>query len=93
MCSAAIREDGIRVFSVRKGRHRGPYVNFNFEGSRATLARLWKHLRTEVLLDRRAGAQLRRATIITCEGSRGWHNYRLLHHFNPEITLDKLPGE
>ena len=93
MCSTAIREDGIRGFDFHRGHDRGLYINFNYQGSRDTLARLWKYLKTKVLLDRRAGAQLRQATIITCEGSRGWENYRLLYHFNPKTALDSFPGE
>ena len=35
------------------------------------------------------GAALRNAAIIMCEGTRGWDDYRLLHHYDPAQPLDK----
>lgn len=34
---------------------------------------------------------LRRSSIVTCQGSRGWDDYRLLHHFDSRQPLDRLP--
>lgn len=32
---------------------------------------------------------LKNASIVMCEGTRGWDDYRLLHHFDPTQPLDK----
>ena len=31
-----------------------------------------------------------KAAIVVCEGENGWDDYLLLHHFNPDETLDVL---
>jgi hypothetical protein len=38
----------------------------------------------------RLGPKLRRSSIVTCQGSRGWDNFRLLHHFDSRQPLDSL---
>jgi hypothetical protein len=35
------------------------------------------------------GSALRNAAIIMCEGTRGWDDYRLLHHYDPAQPLDR----
>jgi len=25
-----------------------------------------------------------------CEGENGWDDYRLLHHFDPEVEIDEI---
>src|SRR6185295_927663 len=77
----------VREFSI----HRGPknsWVNFLF--SSRVPAQTWKKLQLDALGHRRWGPRLRRSAIVTCEGSRGWHNYLLLHHFDTEQVLDRL---
>ena len=41
--------------------------------------------------DEELGPQLARASIATCQGSRGWDNYLLLHHYDRTFKLDSLP--
>jgi hypothetical protein len=77
----------IREFSIQKG-PKDSWVNFLFRAQVAE--RMWKMLRSRTLTHRRWGSRLRRSAIITCEGSRGWDNYLLLHHFDSQQVLDKL---
>ena len=79
----------VRAFSFRGGNDRGPYINYFFE-TRSPV-KTWNAVSMSALKHRGIGAQLRRSTIITCEGTRGWDNYLLLHHFNPKVELDRMP--
>jgi hypothetical protein len=38
----------------------------------------------------RLGAALRQSAIVTVEGSGGWDDYRLLHHFDDREHLDRI---
>jgi len=71
---------------VRATEHqeKGPYVNVDFKT--ADLSGLWQSVR-EVL---EALPGLNRAAIVVCEGDRGWDDYLLLHHFDPEEKVDAL---
>lgn len=89
LAELAASVSSVRAFSFRDGNDRGPYVNYMFETR--SIAKTWDAISMSVLKHRRIGAHLRRSTIITCEGSRGWDNYLLLHHFNSKIELDHLP--
>jgi hypothetical protein len=79
---------GVRAFSVERSPARNSYLNFLFTS--ATAARTWRALRRQVLNHRNLGERIRGSTIVTCEGTRGWDNYLLLHHFHPKQRLDKL---
>jgi hypothetical protein len=81
---------GVRTFSVERSRAPGRYLNFLF--SSPTAAPTWRAIQRIALQHRRFGARIRRSTIVTCQGSRGWDNYRLLHSFGPDRKLDKLVG-
>jgi hypothetical protein len=80
----------VRGFEVQKGDDHGPYVNFHFLCRNRSLTHIWNLVKRRALMHRSLGASLRRGTIVTCEGSRGWDNYRLLHHFDPTVPLDVL---
>ena len=80
----------VKRFSVERSRARNSYLNFLF--SSATAARTWRAIHRIALGHRVLGGRIRRSTIITCQGTRGWDNYRLLHHFDPEQRLDRLAG-
>ena len=77
-------------FEVHKGNDRGPYFNFHFFCQNRSLPHVWSLVERRALKHRALGGMLRRASIVTCEGSRGWANYRLLHHFDPEVPLEVL---
>jgi hypothetical protein len=80
---------GVRVFLLERPRSAG-YFNFLFVS--ATPVRSWRAVQTLALRHRRLGGRLRRSTIVACQGSRGWRNYHLLHHFDTRQPLDRLTG-
>src|SRR2546423_15490080 len=90
MARIAMSVAELREFTVRRGTDRGPYLNYLF--TCRSPRRIWKVLRSRALAHRRLGPGLRRATIVTCQGSRGWDNYLLLHHFDPRLSLDRMAG-
>ena len=75
--------------TVSEGAEDGPYVDFDF--LTGDLPRLWEVLQSQVFADDVLGPQLASAAIATCQGSRGWDNYLLLHHYDRSLTLDTLP--
>jgi hypothetical protein len=75
------------TFSIVRGR-KNAWINFLFEAS--ALPSVWNELRTRALKHRSLGAALRRSAIVTIQGSRGWDNYRLLHHFDGREQLDRI---
>jgi len=64
------------------------YFNFTF-GTR-DLKALWDALRDQVYGDPTFGESVARSSIATCEGSQGWDDYLLLHHFDPGVPCDEL---
>jgi hypothetical protein len=66
---------------------RKTYWNFDFRCRSLDLCERASRL---ALRDKRLGAKLRRSSIVACEGSRGWDNYLLLHHFDPAVVLDRV---
>jgi hypothetical protein len=90
MARIAARDLSLRGFAFQKGNDRGPYVNFQFEVPAGKLAQTWASILTGALRSRLWGPSLRRSCIVTCEGTRGWENYRLLYHFNQKLKLDTL---
>ena len=83
-------DTNVRSFSMKRSRARDAYFNFLFESP--TVARTWRAVHLRALGHRTYGRALRRSTIVVCQGSRGWDNYRLLHHFDPKKALDSLAG-
>ncbi len=69
--------------TVTSGSDNGLYINVCFVTANVKV--LWPTVRQQVV---RLGLQS--ASIITCTGSEGWHNYLLLHHFNHEQVTDAL---
>jgi hypothetical protein len=87
MLRIALAEKGIREFTVQRS-HSKKYINYLFVGS--SVGGMWSAVRVRALHHKLLGASLRRACITTAEGSHGWHNYVLLHHFDQKQALDKL---
>ena len=69
---------------VNEGEDGGPYINVCFDVPK--LERLWLAIRG--ILD--ANPAVAQATIITCQGKRGWDDYLLLHHFDVSEQLDDI---
>ena len=74
-------------FTLVRGR-KNAWINFLFEAK--PLRPVWSELQSVALRHRRLGAALRQSSIVTAEGSRGWDNYRLLHHFDGRERLDRI---
>lgn len=83
-------EGQVRTFSVQRSRARDAYINFTFEAPR--VAGTWRIVHARALHHPRMGRALRQASIVVYQGSRGWDNYRLLHHFDRRKALDSLAG-
>lgn len=75
---------------VTAGEDDGPFVNYHFRTR--DLGRLWELLQGQVFWDQTIGPSLAASSIVTCEGSRGWDDYRLLHHYDRRLGLDTLHG-
>jgi hypothetical protein len=79
----------VRTFSVERSARRNSYLNFLFVSS--SLAGTWRAVE-KALNHRTLGRALQRSTIVVCQGTRGWNNYRQLHHFNNRKPIDKFVG-
>ena len=62
----------------------GAYVDVDFFGNNSGL--LWSAVRG--ILKCEPG--FARSVIVACEGTRGWSNYRLLHHFDPTVRINEF---
>ncbi|HEX6590557.1 MAG TPA: hypothetical protein VF050_00990 [Moraxellaceae bacterium] len=87
---AVAKTDIVVSHSFSAGEDGGPYLNFTFctFNPRA----LWLQLSQSLYPDNAWGENLKNSTIVACEGSRGWDNYLLLHHFDRSVALDD-PGD
>jgi hypothetical protein len=73
---------------ISEGWDDGHYVNLTYTSPDPRV--LWAHLRAQVYTSTALGESIRRSTIVTCEGERGWDDSRLLHHFDASETPDPL---
>jgi len=69
---------------VTEGNDEGTYINIDF--STDSVPALWAALFAILTGD----ASLAACTIVCSEGSRGWKDYLLLHHFNRSEPLDLI---
>ena len=74
--------------SIVEGSDKQRYVNLVFETDQP--GALWEMLRSVFYEDVKVGIALKTASMAMCEGESGWDDFRLLHHFDPEIELDTL---
>jgi hypothetical protein len=72
---------GVSSVTIQRGRSAS---YFNVLIATRSVGRLWNRLRSELLQHRRLGSLVRASTIITAEGSLGWANYELMHHYGQE---------
>jgi hypothetical protein len=82
----------VKAVTIMRGRDRGPYVDVSFSVAAKYLPKLWSRLSSRALGADALGRKLRLASMVYCEGSRGWDNYKLLHHFDPRQELGALPA-
>jgi hypothetical protein len=76
--------DGIELCT---GNDNGPYIDLLFNA--VNRRSLWERLKRELYEGKSAGP-LAQASIVTCEGERGWADYLLLFHFDPSIERDEI---
>jgi hypothetical protein len=70
----------VTSFDIDEGVDKIRYLNFKYATD--DLNGLWVVIRREALEFSAIGPELKRSTIIVCEGKSGWDDYRLLHHFD-----------
>jgi hypothetical protein len=76
----------VRRFSFASGNDHGIYMNYSYVCDFPY--KLWKALLKGPL----RSLHFRSASMVVCEGSNGWDNYLLLHHFDRRLKLDTLPS-
>lgn len=69
---------------ITEGEDDGVYFNVDFQAN--DLLRLWEEVQSAL----QDVPVWRKATIVACEGERGWTDYLLLHHFDPSEPTDTL---
>jgi len=74
--------------ATERGNDDGQYINIVF--STDDLTTLWREVKAAFLEGHPSREGFARLSIITCEGSAGWDDYLLLHHFDESETLDLL---
>jgi hypothetical protein len=73
--------------SFSSGHDKGSYFTFMF-GTPDAL-QLWETIRTHIYENEVFGRHLRQSSIAVCSDDNGsWDDYRLLHHFDPDVELD-----
>ncbi len=80
---AALSGAGFEV-EVNEGEDNGKYINFNLKSD--SLKDTWIKIKNLYL----SKPHLASASIIVCEGSEGWDDYLLLHHFDKSVELNEL---
>jgi hypothetical protein len=83
--------DLVQHHSFSEGVDKTRYLNFTFGTTQA--AALWRLMRSRFYDDGEFGPHMRKASMAMCSSERGWDDYALLYHFNPEVTVDGLPPE
>jgi hypothetical protein len=66
----------------------GPRINLLFDA--ASTLDSWPLIYSTLYEDAGIGADLRRSSIAVCQGRIGWEDYLLLHHFDPDVSCDRL---
>jgi hypothetical protein len=69
---------------VSEGNDNGEYVNFDIVTD--NLEQAWLNIKSSFI----SVPHFSKSTIVVCEGSEGWDNYLLLHHFDESEALDDL---
>jgi len=82
--AALTRLQSLVSAKVTRGDDDGSYVNLLFAD--VDLPPLWEHVGSLIAAD----PDLAACTIATCEGDWAWSDFRILHHFDPEVPLDVL---
>lgn len=78
----------IRRFTFAEGTDRGRYANLMFDTTDPEA--LWKLLQQSLYRSSEFGGALAKSSMVMCEGSHGWDDYLLLHHYDPTVRCDRL---
>jgi len=71
---------------VSEGEDGVPYINVAFKVH--NLSEQWPSLKSALC----SCPGFNQAAIVVCEGSKGWDNYLLLHHFNQSEQIYLVPS-
>ena len=74
--------------SFERGEDEGEYSNYSF--STSSLSGLWSLISSSIYSNPDLGPAISACSIVTCEGSRGWDDYLLLHHFDPDVVTQSV---
>ena len=69
---------------VTEGNDSGKYINLNIKTN--NIKDTWSVINTYL----KENNDLSCSSIVTCEGSQGWGNYLLLHHFDSAEKLNEI---
>ena len=69
---------------IVEGNDSGEFINLNIKTN--NIKELWVKIK-KYLLEHNEVAN---SAIVTCEGSQGWENYLLLHHFDSNEKLNEI---
>lgn len=75
-------------YGVEEDSDHGVWINLYFDAP--SPAEAWPVIRSTFYEDARIGALLQKSSIVVCQRQRGWDDYLLLHHFDPEESRDQL---
>jgi hypothetical protein len=90
LCEGLARDQGlIQRFAVVEGADDGNYVNLMFETQEPR--QLWGLLQEQLYQSREFGGALQVSSMVMCEGSDGWNDYLLLHHYDPAVARNDFP--
>src|SRR5688572_24875892 len=78
----------VECHQFSQGEDEGRYFNFTFGTS--DLRGLWREIQSRIFRDSELGPPVATSSMVMCEGTRGWDDYLLLYHFDPEVSLDDI---
>lgn len=78
----------ITSYCIEQGKDHGAYINILFKSD--DVKKLWAEIKSRFYGIQQQGQLLSAATVVTCQGSRGWDDYLLLHSSDRGEKLDSL---
>jgi len=69
---------------IQEGEDDGKYINLNIKSD--NLKDTWAKIKDSLI----NLSQYSKSSIVVCEGSEGWDNYLLLHHYDSSQTTDEI---
>ena len=72
------------VAEIDEGEDDGKYINLNIKTD--NLKNTWNNIKELIFKN----PTVQNSSIVVCEGTQGWDNYLLLHHFDKAVKIDEL---